>query len=128
MVYILAKVFLLPGGNAADKPQNKPYSLNFRITEAGWSEPAQLSVSESRNQGIKVSKAKNQGAKSGHIRQHARWQFFYQQHMHLARIGPQHFEVQVIHIEMVTLARHPAQMVGDQAADGVDILVREIGM
>jgi hypothetical protein len=31
MVFILAMVFLLLGGNTADKRQNKPYSLIFRV-------------------------------------------------------------------------------------------------
>jgi hypothetical protein len=43
--------------------------------------------------------------------------------MHLARIGAQHFEMQAVDIEFVALARHAAHMVGDQAADGVDVVV-----
>src|SRR5450830_442460 len=41
-------------------------------------------------------------------------QLFHQQHMRLAGIRTQHFEMHTVNIELVTLARHAAEMVGYQ--------------
>jgi hypothetical protein len=55
-------------------------------------------------------------------------QFFYQQHVDLAGIGAQHFETQAFIVEHVAFVRHAAQMLGHQAADGVDVVVGQGGV
>src|SRR4030081_2482803 len=54
-------------------------------------------------------------------------QFFDQQRMHLAGIGAQYFKAQVIDVEHFTFARHAAQVVGYQSADGMDAVLRKSG-
>ena len=53
--------------------------------------------------------------------------FFDEKGVKLTCISPQDFEVEIADVEGVALVRDATEMVGDEAADGVDAVVFESG-